>query len=51
MLMLDEQHLRRVLAEDLRHYNTTRPYRPLGQRRAPAPVFRFLRGETTVRSG
>jgi hypothetical protein len=31
LLIIDEQHLRRVLTEYLRHYNTTRPHRSLGQ--------------------
>ncbi len=31
MLIVDEQHLRRVLPEHLRHYNTARPHRSLGQ--------------------
>jgi putative transposase len=30
-LIISEHHLRRVLAEYLRHYNTARPYRALGQ--------------------
>jgi transposase InsO family protein len=31
LLMVNEHHLRRVLAEYLRHYNTARPHRALGQ--------------------
>jgi transposase InsO family protein len=31
LLIIDEHHLRRVLTEYLRHYNTTRPHRSLGQ--------------------
>jgi len=35
LLILNEQHLRQVLTEYLRHYNTARPHRALGQ---PAPA-------------
>jgi hypothetical protein len=45
LLIVDEQHLRRVLTEYLRHYNTARPHRSLGQftpaqtdRQPPDPV-------------
>ena len=31
LLIVNEQHLRRVLTEDPRHYNTARPHRSLGQ--------------------
>ncbi len=31
LLIVNEQHLRRVLTEYLRHYNTARPHRTLGQ--------------------
>jgi putative transposase len=31
LLILNEQHLRQVLTEYLRHYNTARPHRALGQ--------------------
>jgi putative transposase len=31
LLIIDEQHLRRVLTESLRHYNTARPHRSLGR--------------------
>ena len=31
VLIVNEHHLRRVLTEHLRHYNTTRPHRALGQ--------------------
>ena len=31
LLILSEQHLRQVLTEYLRHYNTARPHRALGQ--------------------
>jgi putative transposase len=31
MLIVNEQHLRRVLPEYLRPYNTARPHRALGQ--------------------
>ena len=31
LLIVNEHHLRRVLAEYLRHYNTARPHRALGQ--------------------
>ena len=31
LLIVDEHHLRRVLTEYLRHYNTARPHRALGQ--------------------
>jgi putative transposase len=31
LLILNGQHLRRVLTEYLRHYNTGRPHRALGQ--------------------
>lgn len=31
LLIIDEQHLRRVLTEFLMHYNTARPHRSLGQ--------------------
>ena len=31
LLILNEQHLRRVLTEYVRHYNTARPHRALGQ--------------------
>ena len=31
LLIVDEHHLRRVLVEYLRHYNTARPHRALGQ--------------------
>jgi putative transposase len=31
LLIFNEQHLRRVLTEYLRHYNTARPHRALGQ--------------------
>jgi len=31
VLIVNEHHLRRVLAEYLRHYNTARPHRALGQ--------------------
>ena len=31
LLILNEQHLRRVLTEYLRHYNAARPHRALGQ--------------------
>ena len=31
LLILDEQHLRQVLAEYLHHYNTVRPHRTLSQ--------------------
>jgi transposase InsO family protein len=31
MLIINEHHLRRVLAEYLTHYNTARPHRALGQ--------------------
>ena len=31
LLIIDEQHLHRVLTEYLMHYNTTRPHRSLGQ--------------------
>ena len=30
-MIVNEHHLRRVLTEYLRHYNTTRPHRALGQ--------------------
>jgi putative transposase len=45
LLIVNEHHLRRVLAEYLRHYNTARPHRALGQltpaqvgTRPPEPV-------------
>ena len=45
LLIVDEQHLRRVLTEYLMHYNTARPHRFLGQltpaqaeTRPPEPV-------------
>jgi transposase InsO family protein len=45
LLIVNEQHLRQVLAEYLLHYNTTRPHRTLGQlipahadTRPPEPV-------------
>jgi len=45
LLIVDEQHLRRVLTEYLMHYNTARPHRSLGQltpaqagTRPPAPA-------------
>jgi putative transposase len=31
LLIINEQHLRQVLTEYLRHYNTARPHRALGQ--------------------
>ena len=31
VLIVNEHHLRQVLTEYLRHYNTTRPHRSLGQ--------------------
>jgi putative transposase len=31
MLIVNEHHLRQVLTEYLRHYNTARPHRALGQ--------------------
>ena len=31
LLIVNEQHLRRVLTEYLLHYNTARPHRALGQ--------------------
>jgi putative transposase len=31
LLIVNEHHLRQVLTEYLRHYNTARPYRALGQ--------------------
>lgn len=31
LLIINEQHLRRVLTEYLTHYNTARPHRSLGQ--------------------
>ncbi len=31
LLIINEQHLRRVLTEYLRHYNSVRPHRTLGQ--------------------
>jgi putative transposase len=31
LLIVNEHHLRRVLTEYLRHYNTARPHRALGQ--------------------
>jgi putative transposase len=31
LLIVNEHHLRQVLAEYLRHYNTARPHRALGQ--------------------
>ena len=31
MMIVNENHLHRVLAEYLRHYNTARPHRALGQ--------------------
>ena len=31
LLIVNEQHLRQVLAEYLRHYNTAQPHRPLSQ--------------------
>jgi hypothetical protein len=31
LLIVNEHHLRRVLTEYLRHYNTARPHRFLGQ--------------------
>ncbi len=31
LLIVNEHHLRRVLTEYLRHYNTARPHRVLGQ--------------------
>jgi putative transposase len=31
VLIVNEHHLRRVLTEYLRHYNTARPHRALGQ--------------------
>ncbi|MGI8450796.1 MAG: integrase core domain-containing protein [Streptosporangiaceae bacterium] len=31
LLILDEHHLRQALTEYLRHYNTGRPHRALGQ--------------------
>ena len=31
VLMVNEHHLRRVLTEYLRHYNTARPHHALGQ--------------------
>jgi transposase InsO family protein len=31
LLIVNEHHLRRVLTEYLRHYNTARPHRSLGQ--------------------
>jgi hypothetical protein len=31
LLIVNERHLRQVLTEYLRHYNTTRPHRSLGQ--------------------
>ena len=37
LLIVNEHHLRRVLTEYLRHYNTARPHRALGQL-APAQV-------------
>ena len=45
VLIINEHHLRRVLAEYLRHYNAARPHRPLSQltpaqagTRPPEPV-------------
>ena len=45
LLIINEHHLRRVLTEYLRHYNTARPHRALGQltpaqaaTRPPEPV-------------
>jgi transposase InsO family protein len=45
LLIINEHHLRRVLTEYLRHYNTARPHRALGQltpaqaaTRPPQPV-------------
>jgi hypothetical protein len=45
LLIVDEHHLRRVLTEYLRHYNTARPHRALGQltpaqadTRPPGPI-------------
>jgi transposase InsO family protein len=45
LLIVNEHHLRRVLTEYLRHYNTARPHRSLGQltpaqvgTRQPEPV-------------
>jgi putative transposase len=45
LLIVNEQHLRRVLAEYLLHYNTAQPHRSLGQltraqadARPPEPV-------------
>jgi putative transposase len=31
LLIINEQHLRRVLTEYLQHYNAARPHRALGQ--------------------
>jgi hypothetical protein len=45
LLIVNEHHLRRVLTEYLRHYNTARPHRALGQltpaqadTRPPGPI-------------
>jgi ATP/maltotriose-dependent transcriptional regulator MalT len=45
LLIVNEHHLRRVLTEYLRHYNTARPHRSLGQL-APAQA-RARRSEST----
>jgi putative transposase len=50
MIIVNEQHLRRVLAEYVRHYNRARPHRSLalaapeglGQRVVPPPVCRVV---------
>ena len=38
VLIVNEDHLRRVLTEYLRHYNTARPHRSLGQLTLPKPI-------------
>jgi len=38
VLIVNEHHLRQVLTEYLRHYNTARPHRSLGQLTLPKPI-------------
>jgi putative transposase len=50
LLIVNEHHLRQVLAEYLRHYNTTRPHRSLGQL-APAQAPPCHRRSTSPSTG
>jgi putative transposase len=50
LLIVNERHLRQVLTESLRHYNTARPHRALGQL-APAQAHTWPPGSTSPGTG